>query len=57
MGDKDREFGVVDDDGEEPLPDVAPETGIEPDDVAQAERSRTWADQKVRPCGDPVGGA
>lgn len=48
----DREFGVVDDD-DVPVPSVAPETGIEPDDVAEAERSRTWGEKKKTPA-DPA---
>jgi hypothetical protein len=59
MGTGDREFGVVGEEDAEPMPVVAPETGIEPDDVAEAERSKTWGAKKdVRPPGPiPAGGA
>jgi hypothetical protein len=60
MGDRDREYGVVDPD-EVPLPDVAPETGIEPDAEAEAERDRTWGKgaeaKKAAPGADTAGGA
>lgn len=52
-----REYGVVDPDDEVTLPAVAPETGIEPDAEAQAERTQTWGDKAApRPSGDDTAG-